>query len=127
MSRSARCTSAGRRASSRTSSRPSPGRRGPELTARLGTGSDVRRGWMLALSLACAALVGTAVGARLTTADGPHARAARLGGLTVMASGAVALALWLPGGPLGRDWARRAGTPAKLLRPPAAEAAAPTP
>jgi hypothetical protein len=39
-----------------------------------------------------------------------------------MAGGAIALALWLPSGPLGKDWARRAGTPANLLTPPAAQA-----
>lgn len=97
----------------------------PALAHTLGTGSDVRSGWMLALSLACASLVVTAVGARLATARGPHVRAVRGGALAVMAAGAVTLALWLPRGPLGHDWARRAGTPAALLKVPAAEAAAP--
>jgi hypothetical protein len=98
----------------------------PALAHSLGTGSDVRRGWMLALSLACTAVVVTAVGARLATAGGRNANAARAGALAVMTAGAVALALWLPSGPLGRDWARRAGTPAELLRAPAAEARATT-
>ena len=99
----------------------------PALAHTLGTGSDVRRGWMLALSLACAGVVVTAVGTRLATASGRHANAARAGALAVMATGAVALALWLPSGPLGRDWARRAGTPAELLKAPAAEARTTTP
>ncbi len=97
------------------------------LAHTLGTGSDVRRGWMLALSLGCAGVVVTAVGARVATASGRNANAARAGALAVMATGAVALALWLPGGPLGRDWARRAGTPAALLKAPAAEARATAP
>ena len=35
------------------------------------------------------------------------------------ASGAVALGLllWVPGGPFGPHWARRAGTPSALLTP----------
>jgi hypothetical protein len=92
------------------------------LAHTLGTGSDVRRGWMLALSLACVVVVVVAVGARLATAEGRHARSARTGAAAVMAGLAIALALWLPSGPLGRDWARRAGTPADLLRAPVAQA-----
>jgi hypothetical protein len=67
------------------------------------------------------------VGARLATAGGRNANAARAGALAVMTAGAVALALWLPSGPLGRDWAGRAGTPADLLNTPAAEARAVSP
>lgn len=89
------------------------------LAHTLGTGSDVRRGWMLVLSLACVGLVAIAIGARLATSGSPRARA---GALAAMACGIAALALWLPRGPLGSDWARRAGTPAALLRPAVAQA-----
>jgi sulfoxide reductase heme-binding subunit YedZ len=93
------------------------------LAHTLGTGSDIRRGWMLALSLACTALVVIAIGVRVAAAAAPRARA---GALVAMACGLAALALWLPRGPLGRDWARRAGTPAALLQPAAAAAQLPT-
>jgi hypothetical protein len=46
--------------------------------------------------------------------------------LAAMAVAVVALAMWLPHGPLGRDWARRAGTPVALLTRPATAAAAQT-
>ncbi len=94
----------------------------PALVHTLGTGSDVRRGWMLALSLACVAVVVIAVGARIMAAREPGAAAVRVVALAATAVGAVALALWLPRGPLSHDWARRAGTPVSLLRPSTAVA-----
>jgi hypothetical protein len=94
----------------------------PALMHTLGTGSDVRRGWMLVLSLGCAAVVVIAVGARIMGARDPRAGAVRVVALAATAVGAVLLALWLPRGPLANDWARRAGTPVSLLRPSAAVA-----
>lgn len=94
----------------------------PALVHTLGTGSDVRRGWMLVLSLGCAAVVVIAVGARVMAARDPRAGAVRVLALAATAVGAVLLALWLPRGPLSHDWARRAGTPVSLLRPAAAVA-----
>jgi sulfoxide reductase heme-binding subunit YedZ len=94
----------------------------PALVHTLGTGSDVRRGWMLALSLACSVVVVIAVGARIMAAREPRGAAVRVGALGATAVGAVLLALWLPRGPLAHDWARRAGTPVSLLRPSAAVA-----
>jgi len=41
----------------------------------------------------------------------------RIGALGATAAFALGLAIWLPGGPLAKGWARRAGTPANLLRP----------
>src|SRR5207249_202760 len=87
----------------------------PALVHALGTGSDVRPGLMLWLALACAALVATAVGTRVAIAAGPRAGAARAAATVTLAIGALALALWLPRGPLAAGWARRAGTPAALL------------
>jgi len=94
----------------------------PALVHTLGTGSDVRRGWMLALCLACTAVVVIAVCARIAAARGTGGAAVRVGALGATAVGAVLLALWLPRGPLGHDWARRAGTPVSLLKPSAAVA-----
>jgi len=87
----------------------------------LGTGSDVRRGWMLGLSLACVAVLVAAICARIAPTGVP--RAARVAVLGAMSAGVVALAAWLPGGPLGDGWARRAGTPAGLLASAAANTA----
>jgi methionine sulfoxide reductase heme-binding subunit len=78
----------------------------------LGTGSDVKSTWMLALSLACVAIVAAAVLARvLTGPERARLRGAALGGAGVFA---VFLLLWLPSGPLGSEWARRSGTPTSL-------------
>jgi hypothetical protein len=55
-----------------------------------------------------------AVGARAL--DGwPERRWLRGGALALAATLPIGLLLWLPGGPLGHGWARRAGTPATLL------------
>ncbi len=81
----------------------------------LGTGSDVQSAWLLALSLACVAIVAAATLARVLTGPGP--KRARLRGAAVGGTGlfAVFLLLWLPSGPLGSEWARRSGTPTALL------------
>ncbi len=90
------------------------------LLHTLGTGSDVKTTWLLALSGFCLALVLGAVLARGLT--GRSRESAR--GRGVAAGGAFAfvlgLVLWLPSGPLGSEWARRSGTPSALLGHPAA-------
>lgn len=80
----------------------------------LGTGSDARSTWLLALNIICLGSVTLAVGARAITGWPKHARArgAALGATAVFA---MFLVLWLPAGPLGHDWARRSGTPTPLL------------
>jgi DMSO/TMAO reductase YedYZ heme-binding membrane subunit len=80
----------------------------------LGTGSDVKSTWMLATSIGCLMLVIAAVLARVAAGwpDRRARRGAALGGAGVFTLG---LLLWLPGGPLGKEWARRSGTPTKLL------------
>ncbi len=85
------------------------------LLHTLGTGSDVKTTWLLLLSLACLALVLGAVLVRLI-ADLTREQA-RVRGLALGGAGAFALflALWLPSGPLGSEWARRSGTPSTLL------------
>jgi sulfoxide reductase heme-binding subunit YedZ len=82
----------------------------------LGTGSDVRQGWMAAVYVGCgtAVVVSVVVRAALGWPERVRWRMAGLGALTGLALGVV---LWLPRGPLGPHWARRAGTPANLLAP----------
>ncbi len=79
-----------------------------------GTGSDVKSTWLLALSIACVAVVAIAVLARVLAGWPEHLRlrAAALGGAAIFS---LFLLLWLPGGPLGSNWARRSGTPSALL------------
>lgn len=81
-----------------------------------GTGSDTRTPWMLATTLACAAAVLGAIAWRLAGESSRNARVRGTAlGATVVA-GAV-IGAWLAIGPLADGWARRAGTPAALLRP----------
>jgi sulfoxide reductase heme-binding subunit YedZ len=79
----------------------------------LGTGSDVRPGWMLWLSVCCAALVAAAVIARAASTL-PAAATAAAG----LAVAGIGLAAWLPSGPLAKGWARASGTPRSLLAAP---------
>jgi sulfoxide reductase heme-binding subunit YedZ len=80
----------------------------------LGTGSDASSNWLLVLSVLCTVAVLAAVVTRAISGwrEDVALRSAALGG-----AGAFSLfiALWLPNGPLGSEWARRSGTPAALL------------
>lgn len=79
-----------------------------------GTGSDVKSAWLLVLSIACLIVVLAAILARVV-AGWPQrlrVRGAALGGAAAFS---LFLALWLPGGPLGSEWARRSGTPSAAL------------
>ncbi|HEY2259909.1 MAG TPA: ferric reductase-like transmembrane domain-containing protein [Solirubrobacteraceae bacterium] len=82
-----------------------------------GTGSDVHQAWMLVISMACTAAVLASVIARAMIGWPGHRRL-RLGAVGAVALFALGLVAWLPGGPLGKHWARRAGTPKSLLGPP---------
>jgi methionine sulfoxide reductase heme-binding subunit len=91
------------------------------LLHTLGTGSDIKAAWLLLLSLGCLALVLGAVLVRVfadLTRDRARGRGVALGGAGAFA---LFLALWLPSGPLGSEWARRSGTPPALLGHSAAE------
>jgi methionine sulfoxide reductase heme-binding subunit len=90
------------------------------LLHTLGTGSDVKSMWLLALSAACLALVLGAVLLRTLAGfsrDSARGRGLAIGGAFAFALGLV---LWLPSGPLGSEWARRSGTPSTLLGHPSA-------
>ncbi len=80
----------------------------------LGTGSDVKSTWLLALSILCVAVVLAAVLVRVLAGWPANIglRSAALAGTAVFS---LFLLLWLPGGPLGAEWARRSGTPSSLL------------
>jgi sulfoxide reductase heme-binding subunit YedZ len=80
----------------------------------LGTGSDVKFTWLLALSILCLAIVIAAVLARAVAGwpENLRIRGAALGGTGAFS---LFLVLWLPHGPLGSEWARRSGTPNALL------------
>lgn len=80
----------------------------------LGTGSDAKASWMLVVTGGCAAAVVGAVAWRLVRAGPGHA-GARAGGAVLVAALGMAVAVWLPRGPLAQGWARRSGTPARLL------------
>ena len=79
-----------------------------------GTGSDVHQAWLQAISVACIAAVLVAVVARAMIGWPENIRT-RVGALGMAGAFALGLLVWLPGGPLGKGWARRAGTPASLL------------
>ena len=84
----------------------------------LGTGSDVQLAWLQLTCGACAIAVIAAVLWRIASGWPSHRRI-RLGALGALAAVLLAMVLWLPQGPLGHDWAKRAGTPRNLL--PASE------
>ncbi len=84
------------------------------LVHGLGTGSDAKGTWMLAIDLICLLAVLAAIGSRL---GGIWSRYPDRGRLTLGASGAflIFLAVWVPSGPLASDWAKRSGTPTSNL------------
>ena len=94
------------------------------LLHTLGTGSDVRFGWMLLISGVCLLAFLAAIAARILSGwpRDVRLRAAALGGAAVFAIGVV---VWLPSGPLGKDWARRSGTPSSALGAPTSSSQAP--
>ena len=92
----------------------------------LGTGSDASSTWLLALTALCVVAVAAAVIWRITRA--PHAsRNERVAGALGLGGFLVFLIAWLPGGPLGPEWAKRSGTPApkSASATPATQPAAP--
>lgn len=84
-----------------------------------GTGSDVRQTWMLAITVACIAVVLASVAARAAI-GWPSNRRLRVSALGLTAAFTAGLVIWLPLGPFAPHWSRRAGTPDRLLPPSAA-------
>ncbi len=80
----------------------------------LGTGSDSRLWWMLVLTAVCVGAVAAGVVARLARAE-RTVKGVQAPGLAVCAGLVVGIAVFTVVGPLQRGWARRAGTPTRLL------------
>ncbi len=89
----------------------------------LGTGTDSRVGWVLALTLLCVAGAAGAAGWRLAQGWPSH-RALRVAGAIAVLIALLAGGAWLATGPLRPGWARRSGTPPSLLHEGAGAAAA---
>jgi sulfoxide reductase heme-binding subunit YedZ len=91
------------------------------LVHGLGAGSDVTKTWLESINGVCLLLVLAAVCARVLFSDPERVRL-RVAALGGAATFVIALRVWVPGGPLGAHWARRAGTPTTLLGPATATA-----
>jgi hypothetical protein len=78
----------------------------------LGTGTDTKVWWMLALTAACLGAVIIAVFVRVSRADDRRWRAPAF---ALAAVTPVGIALFTLAGPLQHGWARNAGTPGNLL------------
>ena len=80
----------------------------------LGTGTDVNSGLVYGLTAACVVAVLVAAGLRILRglANRPILRGA---GLATVVVGPVLLFAWTFAGPLAAGWARKAGTPERLL------------
>jgi methionine sulfoxide reductase heme-binding subunit len=91
----------------------------------LGTGSDVKQWWMLALTAACIVAVLVAVWTRIASVSGQHS-GLRAPATALAVVTPIGLAIFTLAGPLQHGWARRAGTPSSLLgRAPAATTTVP--
>jgi hypothetical protein len=84
------------------------------LLHALGTGSDVNTSWMLILTATCILVVLAAICVR-AAGSRPDRAGARFGTVVASFAAVLALAVWLPTGPLQSGWAKRAGTPSSLL------------
>ncbi len=85
------------------------------LLHAVGTGSDIKQLWMQALLAGCVIALIVAVWARVGF-GWPARRGLRGSAIAASIALPAALAVWLPSGPLGSNWARRAGTPAAVAR-----------
>ncbi|PZS18626.1 MAG: hypothetical protein DLM54_08070 [Acidimicrobiales bacterium] len=80
----------------------------------LGTGSDAKSAWLLALTAICTIAVVAAVWWRVAVGWPAHRRI-RVGAVAASLLAPVAGGVWLVVGPLHAGWARRAGTPSAVL------------
>jgi methionine sulfoxide reductase heme-binding subunit len=80
----------------------------------LGTGTDTKVWWMLALTAACVAAVTVATLMRISRSDSVPA-GVRAPAATAAVIAPIAIAIFTIAGPLQSGWARRAGTPTRLL------------
>lgn len=80
----------------------------------LGTGTDVKTWWMLLLTVGCVAAVVVAALIRIGRAS-TATPAMRTGTAALAIATPLGIAIFALAGPLAHGWARRAGTPVKLL------------
>jgi sulfoxide reductase heme-binding subunit YedZ len=80
----------------------------------LGTGTDAKSFWLLLTTIACVAAVVIAVIARIGR-DTKAGAGVRTGAALLAIATPLGIAIFALAGPLQRGWARRAGTPVKLL------------
>jgi methionine sulfoxide reductase heme-binding subunit len=80
----------------------------------LGTGSDTKQWWMLALTVVCIMAVLVAVWLRIGYVDSAHA-GLRAPATALAVITPIGLMIFALAGPLQSGWAKRAGTPASLL------------
>jgi hypothetical protein len=80
----------------------------------LGTGSDTKVWWMLALTLGCVAAVLIATLVRIARSESEY-EGLRAPAIALSIATPVGLAIFTLAGPLQHGWARSAGTPASLL------------
>jgi DMSO/TMAO reductase YedYZ heme-binding membrane subunit len=80
----------------------------------LGSGSDTKQGWMLALTAACVVAVLTAILARIGN-DAPEGGLLRPATFALAIFGSLGIAIFTVTEPLQTGWAKKAGTPVKLL------------
>jgi methionine sulfoxide reductase heme-binding subunit len=83
----------------------------------LGTGSDVRAGWLLWLTAACVVAVWMAIVTRQFALRGQGSGLLRVAVVMIATGAVLVLAAWTVSGPLQPGWARVAGTPPSLLKP----------
>ncbi len=82
----------------------------------LGTGSDTKSWWALALTVACVVAVAIAIWIRVQNAEGAS-ESVRGPALIATVITPLGIALFTFLGPLQHGWAKRAGTPSSLLVP----------
>ncbi len=80
----------------------------------LGTGSDTKQWWMLAITAGCLAAVLIAVWVRITRSES-STEGLRGGAIALTVLTPLGLAIFALAGPLAPHWAKRAGTPTTLL------------
>jgi sulfoxide reductase heme-binding subunit YedZ len=83
------------------------------LVHSLGTGSDARATWLVALGAVCLAAVAASVLARVAVGGG--APAPRVLGAAAALVVPIVVAAWWHSGPARSGWAKRAGTPTRLI------------
>lgn len=94
------------------------------LLHSFGSGTDAALGWMVAISGASALAVVIAIAWRVSFAW-PKGDPRRALATSATATCVLAMAIWVAAGPLGSNWAARAGTPPALLASFAAPLATP--